>query len=78
VVSLESLRSLLSKDIKFTQIGAWLEKLWLLEARVSEQFFCIFSVKIPAEPEMLLANQELHVVAGVALFLNVPNLRINS
>ena len=40
--------------------------------------FFIFSVKIPAKPEMLLANQELHVVAGVSLFLNVPNLRINS
>jgi hypothetical protein len=45
------------------------------KAGVSELFFL---AKIPAKPEMLSANRELHVAAGVALFLKVPNLRINS
>jgi hypothetical protein len=78
MVPLESLRSLLSNNIKFAQIGARSEKLWLPEVGVSEQFFCVFPAKIPAKPEMLPANRELHVVAEVALFLKVPNLRINS
>jgi hypothetical protein len=78
MVPLERLRSLLSKDIKFTQIGARTEKLWLPEVGVSEQFFCIFPAKIPTKPEMLPANRELYVAAEVALFLKVPDLRINS
>ena len=56
VVPLERLRSLLSNNIKFTQIGARTDKLWLLEVGVSEQFFCVFPAKIPAKPEMLSAN----------------------
>ena len=78
VVLLEILRSLLFNDIKFVQIRAWSEKLWLLEARVSEQFFCVFSTKILAKPEMLPANRELHIIAEVALFIKVSNLWINS
>ena len=78
MVLLESLRSILSKNIKFTKIRAWSEKLWLLEVGASELFFCVFPTKIPAKPEMLLANRELHVTVGVALFLKFPNLRINS
>jgi hypothetical protein len=78
MVSLESLRSLLSNDIKLVQIGAQAKKLWLQEVRVSEQFFCVFQVKILAKPEMLLTNRELHVATEVALFLKVPNSQINS
>jgi hypothetical protein len=77
VVPSESLRSLLSNDIKFAQIGALSEKLWLLQIGVSELFFYIFLAKIPAKQEMLPANRELHIVAGVALFCKVPNLWIN-
>jgi hypothetical protein len=43
VVPLEILKSLLSKDINFVQIGAWTEKLWLPEVRVSELVFLCFS-----------------------------------
>ena len=78
VIPLEILRSLLSNDIKFSQIGVWAEKLWLSEVGASELFFCIFSAKIPAKREMLLVNRELHVVVGVAAFLKVLNLRISS
>jgi hypothetical protein len=78
VVRLESLRSLLSNDITFEQIRARTEKLWFLEVRVSEQFFCVFPTKIPAKPEMLPANRELHIVAEVVRFLKVPDLWINS
>ena len=78
MVPLETLRSLLSKDIKFTQIRAQTEKLWLPEVGVSEQFFCIFPAKIPTKPEMFPVNRELYVAAEVALFLKVPDLRINS
>ena len=78
MIPLESLRSLLSNYINFAQIGAQSEKLWLLKAGVSELFFYIFSTKIPAKPEMLPTNREFHIVARVALFLNVPNLGINS
>jgi hypothetical protein len=49
VVPLESLRSLLSNNIKFAQIRVRTEKLWLPEVRVSEQFFCVFTAKIPAK-----------------------------
>ena len=72
------LRSLLSNDIKFVQIGVLLEKLWLPKIEVSELFFCIFPIEIPVELEMLPANRKLHVVAEVALFLKVLNLWINS
>ena len=44
------------------------EKLWLLEVGVSELFFCIFPVKIPAKRGKPLANRELQVIAEVALF----------
>ena len=78
MVPLESLRSLLSNNIKFAQIRAWTEKLWLPKVGASELFFCIFSTKIPAKWEMLPTNRELHVIAGVAIFLKVLNLWINS
>jgi hypothetical protein len=78
MVPLESVISLVSNDIKFGQIGAQTEKLWFPEVEVSEQFFYVFPVKISAKPEILSANQELHVIAKVALFLKVPNLWINS
>ena len=74
MVPLELLRSLLSNNIKFAQIGALTKKLWLPEAKVSEQFFYVFPAKIPAKSEMIPANRELRVVAEVALFLKVPNL----
>ena len=78
VVPLESLRSLLSKDIKFVQIEALKEKLLLLEVGVFELFFYVFPAKIPAKWEMLPTNRKLHVIAGVAVFLKVPSLRIKS
>ena len=56
VVPLESLRSLISNDIKFAQIEAQTEKLWLPEVGVSKQFFCVFPMKITVKPEMLLVN----------------------
>jgi hypothetical protein len=77
VVLLKILRSILSNHIKFAQIGARTEKLWLPEVGASKLFFCVFPTKIPAKREMLPANQELHVIAGVAVFLKVPNLWIN-
>jgi hypothetical protein len=77
VVLLESLRSLLSKDIKFAPIGALSKELWLPEVGVSELFFYVFQAKILARPKMLLTNRELHVVVGVALFLKVLDFRIN-
>ena len=77
MVLLESLRSILSNNIKFTQIGVRSEKLWLLEVEASKLFFCVFSIEITAKPEMLLVNRELHVVVGVALFLKLLNLWIN-
>ena len=78
MVPSESLRILLSNDIKFAQIGARTEKLWLPEVGVPELFFYVFSAKILAKREMLPANQELYVVAEVAVFLKVLDLRINS
>ena len=76
--TLERLRIILSNDIMFAQIGARMRELWLPEARVFEQFFSTFPTKIPAKPEMLPANRELHIVAEVALFIKVSNLWINS
>jgi hypothetical protein len=55
-----------------------MRELWLSEARVFEQFFSTFPVKIPAKPEMLPTNRELLVVLEVIFFLKVPDLRINS
>ncbi len=78
VIPLEILRSLLSNNIKFVRIGVRTEKLWLPEVRESELFFYVFPAKIPAKWEMLPTNRELHVVAGVAVFLKVPSLRIKS
>jgi hypothetical protein len=78
VVPLESLRILLSNDNKFAQIGARTEKLWLPEVGAPELFFYVFSTKILAKREMLPANRELYVVAEVAVFLKVSDLRINS
>jgi hypothetical protein len=43
-----------------------------------ELFLCVFPAKIPAKREMLPANRELYVVAGVAVFLKVSNLWTNS
>ena len=42
MVPLEILRSLLSKNIKFAQIGARSEKLWLLEKRGCPSYFSTF------------------------------------
>ena len=42
MVPLEILRSLLSNDIKFAQIGSRTEKLWLSEVGMSEHFFVFF------------------------------------
>jgi hypothetical protein len=56
MVPLEILGSLLSNDIKFAQIKAQTEKLWLLEVGMSKQFFCVFPTRIPAKLEMLPAN----------------------
>ena len=56
-----------------------MEKLWLPEVGSSELFFYVFlEKKIPAKREMLLANRELRLVAGVAVFLKYLSLRINS
>ena len=77
-IPLEILRSLLSKDIKFAQIGVQTEKLWLPEVQSFKLFFCVFSAKIPAKRGMLPANWELRLVARVAIFLTYPRLQINS
>ena len=74
---LESLRSLLSNDIKFAWIGVRTEKLWLLEVGSSKLFFHVFPTKIPAKWEMPSANQELSLVAGVVVFLKVPSSQSN-
>uniref|UniRef100_A0A2N9F6J1 Tf2-1-like SH3-like domain-containing protein n=1 Tax=Fagus sylvatica TaxID=28930 RepID=A0A2N9F6J1_FAGSY len=64
----KALRRLLSKGIKFAQIGAQTRKLWLSEVGVPELFLCVFPVKIPVKRGMLSANREFHVVAGVVIF----------
>jgi hypothetical protein len=78
IIPLESPRCLLSNDIKFSQIEVRTEKLWLPEVGVSELFFRIFPVKILAKRGKLPANRELHVVAGVVIFLTHPGSLINS
>ena len=77
MVSLEILRSLLSNDIKFVRIRVRMEKLWLMEVEAFKLFFYVFPAKIPAKRDMLLANRELCLVAGVIVFLKVLKLRIN-
>ena len=54
-----------------------MEKLWLMEVEAFELFFYVFPAKIPAKRDMLLANRELCLVAGVVVFLKVLKLRIN-
>ena len=44
---------------------------------MSELFFRIFPVKIPAKRGKLPANRELHVVTGVAIFIMHLGSRIN-
>jgi hypothetical protein len=78
MVPLESSRSIPSNDIKFARIGVRTENLWLPEVGASELFFYVFPTKIPTKREMLLANRELRLIAGVIIFLKVPNLRTNS
>jgi hypothetical protein len=68
-MSLESLGSLLSKDIRFAQIGVRTKKLWLPEVGVFELFFRVFPAKILAKRGMPPANRELRLVVGVATFL---------
>jgi hypothetical protein len=45
---------------------------------VSELFFRVFPAKIPAKQGKPPANQQLHAIAGVAIFLTQPGLWINS
>jgi hypothetical protein len=47
-------------------------------SRASELFFCVFLARIPAKQEMLPANRELRLVAGVAVFIEYLSLWINS
>ena len=53
-----------------------MRELWLPEVGVSELFLCTFSMKIPVKREMLLANREFHVVAGVVTFPTHPGSKI--
>ncbi len=55
-ILLESPRCFLSNDIKFTQNRVRTEKVWLPEVGVSEMFFRVFPVKIPAKRGKLPAN----------------------
>ena len=57
-----------SSDGKVMAPGSW----------VSELFFCVFPVKIPAKPGKLPVNRELRLVAGVAVFPTHPGSWINS
>ena len=54
-----------------------MKELWLPEVGVSELFLCTFPMKIPVKREMLLANREFHVVAGVVTFPTHPGSKIN-
>ncbi len=48
-----------------------------MEVEASELFFYVFPAKILAKRDMPLANRELHLVAGVVVFLKVLKLWIN-
>ena len=54
-----------------------MRELWLPEVEVSELFLCTFPMKIPVKREMLLANREFHVVAGVIIFPTHLGSKIN-
>ena len=54
-----------------------MRELWLSEVGVSELFLCTFPMKIPVKREMLLANREFHVVAGVVTFPTHLGSKIN-
>ena len=54
-----------------------MRELWLPEVGVSELFLCTFPMKIPVKREMLLANREFHVVAGVITFPTHLGWKIN-
>ena len=54
-----------------------MRELWFPEVGVSELFLCTFPMKIPVKREMLLANREFHVVAGVVTFPTHPGSKIN-
>ena len=76
-ISSESSRRPLSDGINFMRIGVRMRELWLPEVRVSELFLCTFPMKIPVKREMLLANREFHVVAGIVTFPTHPGSKIN-
>ena len=77
-ISSESSRRLLSNDIKFAWIGVWTGELWLPEVGVPELFLRVFPAKIPVKRGKPPVNRELHVIAGVVIFLTHPDSRINS
>ena len=54
-----------------------MRELWLPEVGVSELFLCTFPMKLPVKREMLLANREFHVVAGVVTFPTHLGSKIN-
>ena len=76
-ISSESSRRPLSNGINFAWIGVRTRELWLPEVGVSELFLCTLPMKIPVKREMLLANREFHVVAGVVTFPTHPSSKIN-
>ena len=76
-ISSERSRRPLSNGINFARIGVRTRELWLPEVGVSELFLCTFPMKIPVKREMLLANREFHVVAGVITFPTHPGWKIN-
>jgi hypothetical protein len=77
LVSLESLRYLLSNGTNFMQFGVLSSKRQLREVRVFELFFSVFPTKIPAKPEMLSVNRDTLVVDEFKLFLKFFEFQIN-